>query len=271
MLKISGKLSEDWQGQDIFEKVFSLNGQIFREKDGRKTICFKTGASIYFAKLHKGVGWKKIIRYLFQFRLPVLSAQNEWQAIKRFDELSIHTTPLVGYGKKGINPAQLKSFVITKALTGVESLEDFCRDWTLNPPGYALKRALIIKVAKIARTLHEHNIYHRDFYICHFLIDLNPGNQRFDPGKPKLHVIDLHRVLIRNRQSNHLRIKDIAGLYFSSMDIGLNKRDIMRFIRIYKNKPLKNALDDNIFWRKVRHRSIALYQKIHKKAPILPD
>jgi heptose I phosphotransferase len=35
--------------------------------------------------------------------------------------------PLAGYGKRGINPAKIQSFVITEELTNTASLEDFCR------------------------------------------------------------------------------------------------------------------------------------------------
>ncbi|MST95428.1 MAG: hypothetical protein EXS33_09225 [Pedosphaera sp.] len=33
-----------------------------------------------------------------------------------------------------------------------------------------LKRALLEKIAALARTLHEGGVNHRDFYLCHFLV-----------------------------------------------------------------------------------------------------
>jgi hypothetical protein len=56
------------------------------------------------------------------------------------------------------------------------------------------------------------------------------------------------------------RVKDIGGLYYSSMDIGLTERDLLRFVRKYRNKPLKETLNkDKRFWRQVRKRGNALY------------
>ena len=259
-----------WPSQDIFEKLFALEGTVFKKQQGRKTLRFTLDGKHYFAKLHHGVGWKEIIRYLLQLRLPVLSAQNEWQAIQHLEQLGIKTMRLVGYGKKGWNPARLQSFVITEELANTLSLEKFCRDWPMSPPSYALKRALITKVAEIARALHEHGVNHRDFYICHFLLDISAGQETIDINHLNVYLIDLHRVGIRRRVPRRWRVKDIGGLYFSSMDIGLTQRDLFRFIQVYRNKPLRVSLqEDKVFWQQVRRRGIALYRKVFQKNPTI--
>jgi hypothetical protein len=88
--------------------------------------------------------------------------------------------------------------------------------------------------------------------------------------KLRLFLIDLHRVQIRRNTPMRWRVKDIAGLYFSSMDIGLTQRDLLRFIRLYRNKPLKVSLrEDRVFWRRVTRRGISLYREIFKKDPVV--
>jgi len=268
MLVLPKAWLERWDGKDTFEQLFALEGRVYKEQQGRKTLRFTLDGKHYFAKLHNGVGWKEIIKYLLQLRLPVLGAQNEWRAIQRLEQLGIKTMRLLGYGKRGWNPARLQSFVITEELANTLSLEKFCCDWPMSPPSYALKRALITKVAEIARTLHEHGINHRDFYICHFLLDISAGVERIDPRHLNLYLIDLHRMQIRRRIPWRWRVKDIAALYFSSMHIGLTSRDLLRFIRVYRNKPLRASLsEDKVFWWHVRRRGIALYRKTHKKNP----
>ncbi|MDY6955001.1 MAG: lipopolysaccharide core heptose(I) kinase RfaP, partial [Thermodesulfobacteriota bacterium] len=258
-------------GKDVFQHLFSLNGKVYKEKQGRKTLRFVLDGKHYFAKLHRGVGWEEIVKHLLQWRLPVLGAQNEWRAIQRLEQVGIHTMPLVGYGKKGWNPARLKSFVITEALDDTISLENLCRRWLKKPPSYALKRALIREVATMARTLHDHGMNHRDFYLCHFLLDVSQGEENIDPRRLKLYLIDLHRVQIRRHIPWRWRVKDIAGLYFSSMDAGLTQRDLLRFVRAYWNKPLPKAVTENKpFWSHVEKRAISLYRKIHKKDPTGP-
>lgn len=260
---------ERWQSRDIFEQLFALEGRVLKEKEGRKTLCFTFDEKRYFAKLHRGIGWKEITNSLLRLHLPVLGAQNEWRAIQCLEQLGIKTMRLVGYGRRGWNPARIQSFVITEELADVVSLEDFCRDWPTSPPGYALKRALITEVAKIARTLHEHGINHRDLYICHFLLDISGGQEKLDPACLRLYLIDLHRVQIRHYVPSRWRVKDIAGLYFSTMDIGLTRRDLLRFVQVYRNKPLRISLqEDKIFWRRVRRRGIELYQKLSRKPPV---
>jgi heptose I phosphotransferase len=268
MLVLPKAWIERWHVQDTFDRLFAIDGRVYREQGGRKTLRFTLSDKNYFAKFHHGVGWKRIIKGLLQSRLPVLTARNEWRAIQRLEELGIQTAHLVGYGKRGWNPARLQSFIITEELANTVSLEDFCRNWLTSPPSYALKRALITKVAKIARTLHEHGINHRDFYICHFLLDISAGREMIDLNHLHIYLIDLHRMQIRRRIPRRWRVKDIGSLYFSSMDIGLTKRDLLRFIRVYQDKPLRACLDKHkVFWWQVKRRGVALYQEFSQKNP----
>lgn len=270
MLVLPKAWTERWHVQDTFDQLFAIDGRVYREQGGRKTLRFTLNGKNYFAKFHNGVGWKRIIKDLLELRLPVIGAQTEWRAIQRLEQLGINTMHLVGYGKRGWNPARLQSFVITEELANTVSLEDFCRDWPTSPPSYALKRALITEVAKIARTLHEDGINHRDFYICHFLVDMSTGPDRIDPRHLSLYLIDLHRMQIRRRIPRRWRVKDIGSLYFSSMDIGLTKRDLLRFIRVYRNKPLKACLDEHkLFWWQVKRRAVALYREFFQKDPTI--
>ncbi|MDY6855211.1 MAG: lipopolysaccharide core heptose(I) kinase RfaP [Thermodesulfobacteriota bacterium] len=259
---------ERFEGEDIFKQLFSLQGTLYREKEGRKTLRFSFYGKYYFAKIHRGVGWKEIIKNLSQLRMPVFSAQNEWNGIKRLDQFSIKTMRLVGYGKRGWNPARLQSFVIMEELENTISLEELCKSWALSKPSYALKRALIIEVAKIARTLHENGMNHRDFYICHFLLDVSNGKDSLNTESLQVYLIDLHRMKIMRKASWRNRAKDIAALYFSSMDIGLTKQDVLRFIRIYQRKPLRETLyKERFFWWYVKRRAISLYRKEFHREP----
>ena len=60
----------------------------------------------------------------------------------------------------------------------------------------------------------------------------------------KISVIDLHRAQIRNQVPRRWRDKDLIGLYFSSLNIGLTQRDIFRFMRIYFGKSLRDILSE---------------------------
>lgn len=256
-----------WRRKDIFTQIFRFHGQVFRQQKNRKTLRITINGKGYFIKMHKGVGWREIFKNLFQLRWPVLGARNEWQAIKRLNEIGVLTTKLVGYGCRGRNPAQIHSFIVTEELLNTISLEDFCRDWLNNPPDIKLKRGLIDEVAGIASTLHTNGVNHRDFYLCHFLLDVSAGIDNITSENLKLYLIDLHRAQVRKRTPARWIIKDLAGLYFSSMELGLRQRDILRFIKAYTLQDLHTCLlKQQGFWKAVTQRGMRLYGKEKRRA-----
>lgn len=226
-----------WQECDAFSTVEALDGKIYRQLEGRKTLRTEIAGHAYYAKIHRGVGWIEIFKNLLSGRLPVLGAGNEWRALKRLTALGVDTMRPVAYGEHGCNPATQHSFILTEEIAPAVSLEDFCRDWSAVPPAPTFKRALIEHVATMARRMHRGGVNHRDFYICHFLLHLP-----IDERAPKLSLIDLHRAQVRKAVPRRWRDKDLAALYFSALDIGLTKRDYLRFLRTYFARPLRETL-----------------------------
>lgn len=238
---------------DAFEKAMGLEGKAFRDVPGRKTSQVMLSGKQYFIKQHFGVGWREIIKNVLSLKKPVLSAMTEVRAIQKMTSLGIATTPLVAYGQRGCNPANIQSFVITEDLGDIISLEDLCATWKNHPPTAQFKRKLIIATAKLAKTIHENGINHRDFYLCHLCLD-NQDLYQQDLTKISLYLIDLHRVLIHNKPSTKANMKDIAALYFSSMDMPLTAKDYLRFKMYYQPQ-------SNEFWRTVEARANQLYTK----------
>ena len=259
-------------GIDVFDYLLRLDGELFRELANRRTLRFTLNDKRYFLKAHFGVGWKEIFKNLLQLRLPVLGARNEWRAIQTLTRLGVETMTLVAYGERGLNPARRQSFVITEALEQTASLEDFCADWATHPPAskaaLRLKRALIERVATIARRMHASGINHRDFYICHFLLDVSADVYEQPPQALRLSLIDLHRVQLRRRTPLRWVVKDIGGLYFSSMRIGLTRRDLYRFMKVYRDSTLRATLrEDGKFWSRCRLRAFSLYHSFYHELP----
>lgn len=237
-----------WAGQDAFAAVEALRGRVYRELDGRRTLRTELDGRGYFVKIHRGVGWAEIFKNLLTLRLPVLGAANEWHAIRRLEQLGVHTMHAVAYGMRGADPARRRSFLITEELAPTLSLEDYCRDWPQHPPAPAIKHALIARVAEMTRRMHAGGVNHRDFYLCHFLLHLDPPPT---PEALRVSLIDLHRCQIRARTPRRWRDKDLAGLYFSALDIGLTRRDRLRFLRAYFDAPLRETLRREV--RLLRH------------------
>jgi len=260
---------------DLFERVMALQGKIYREMDGRRTFQFTHAGKSYFAKLHFGVGWAEIFKNLLQFKLPVVGAVNEWKAIQKLNALNIDTMHLVGYGSKGLNPATRQSFVITEDLGNTLSLEDYCAPWKTQAPlsgqTLSIKRQLIQRLASVAKTLHQHGVNHRDFYLVHFLLDMTTSETQLAAGNITASLIDLHRVQIRRQTPQRWRTKDIGALYFASLEIGLTKRDIFRFMMAYQGGTLRQTLaQDKAFWQASQDRAIKLYNKLYQRNPEFP-
>jgi len=255
--------------RELFDTILELEGESFRAVARRRTIRIVHAGRAFFAKIHRGVGWGEILKNLLSFRFPILGARTERNAILRLKTLGVPTMTLAGFGERGANPATRESFLITEELAPTLSLEDLCRDWNAASPRFEVKRALIREVARISRTLHRGGVNHRDFYICHFLLD-----QTSPPLAPRLHVIDLHRAQLRSRTPRRWILKDLGGLWFSAMDAGLTRADLLRFVREYSGCSIRDILSGEVprnlaarprLWRDVEKIAVALYKKVHRR------
>jgi heptose I phosphotransferase len=255
-----------WAGDDVFAAARAQQGKLYRSKEGRRTLQFMHNGKRYFLKYHAGTGWKEILKNLFQLKAPVLSAHNEYEAAQRLRALGVNTLLPVAYGERGWNPATRESFLVTEDLANTHSLEDVCRHWNEQPPALRFKRAVIDKLADTARIMHGHGINHRDFYLCHFLLEQDAEQKIREGTDFCCSLIDLHRGQIRQRVPRRWRVKDLGGLLYSSIDAGLRARDYYRFIRRYSGKPLDQTLRDPL-WRDVLDNAERLYRKDFGKAP----
>ena len=238
--------------------------EVFRAREGRKTLRFNRAGRSYFLKLHGGIGWGEVWKNLSQLRLPVTGARNEFLAVRALHRIGVDTMTVAAYASRGRNPARVRSLLVTDDLVGTISLEDYCADWAEHPPEARLRLRLIAKLADSAGRMHAAGVNHRDFYLCHFHLD--PAT--LESEVIRCHLIDLHRAQIHLRLPRRWRVKDLAGLYFSAMDCGLGERDLLRFLRRYTPGGLRVALHEQAdLWRDVAERARRLYQREHGRPP----
>ena len=262
MIYLDKHFQKHWAGKNPFREADLLEGEIFRVMKNRRTFRFKIAGKSYFAKVHQGVGWGEIFKNIIMFKKPVVSARNEYEFILRLEKLGIDTMKVAAFGEKGKNPAKKESFIITEELTNVVSVEDICKNWKNVPAEFLFKKALIEHLAEVSRILHQNRIIHRDFYICHFLLDISKRTKNIVPQKIRTYLIDLHRAQILTKRSFRWIVKDIGGLWFSAMDAGLTRTDRFRFMKIYSGKTLRDLIqNDSKFWNKVQTRAEKMYRK----------
>jgi heptose I phosphotransferase len=257
-----------WKGQDMFDAASALQGDVHREKEGRRTLRFELNGHSFFLKYHEGVGWKEIIKNLLQLRLPILGAANEYNAVIALQEAGVDTMTPVAFGEKGGNPARRRSFIVTEDISGSASLEDLSRDWSDVPPSFVVKTALIRHVAEASSAMHRLGINHRDLYICHFLLEAG-GIEKIEHGESfHCYIIDLHRAQIRDAVPQRWLVKDLGGLYYSTMDIGLSKRDYFRFLKAYFKAPLREILTRHgDVLKDVSERACQIYRRDFNREP----
>ncbi len=273
MIYVRDDLKPLFAAEKSVADFLNINGEVFKQFPHRRTLRFERSGQEFFIKSHWNFGWREIIRKLLSLHIPVVSAKTEWRAIQALERIGLDTMKIAAYGEEGINPAAKRSFLVTYALIGTESLEKWAPKFMRGgntPDKTRLKHALIGKVAQIARRLHTCGLNHRDLYLCHFLLDIAAGPMPA-PHDIKLYLIDLHRMQIRAHTPRRWMVKDVAGVLFSSMDLALTSRDLFRFMKVYRDKALRATLtQDRQFWNKVLVRAVKLYRKQHGREPRLP-
>jgi heptose I phosphotransferase len=120
--------------------------------------------------------------------------------------------------------------------------------------------------------MHKAGINHRDFYLCHFLLNVSSAeDQEVDSEEnkePVIYLIDLHRAQIRENVPRRWVVKDLGGLLFSAFEKNLTTRDLLRFVSTYSNRPLREVIvEDAEFWGEVVERAIKLWFQDHDSLP----
>jgi heptose I phosphotransferase len=251
------------------DDFLEINAELARDFKNRKTGRFERDGKGFYIKKHFECGVGFILDELFHLRKPHIGACHEWRVLNGLHEIGIDSMRPVAFGQEGQILTRQRSFLVTEELKQVQSMANVCAAWPASPPAVSFKKALLETIAGIARKLHESGINHRDFYLCHFLLDTS-DLETVEAGErpPRLYLMDLHRAQQRANVPFRWRVKDIGGLYFSAMDIGLTRCDLFRFMRLYTGKPLRQTLqEDRRFWQAVRQRAIRTYRRDFGQKP----
>ncbi|MCR9278894.1 MAG: lipopolysaccharide core heptose(I) kinase RfaP [Pseudomonadaceae bacterium] len=256
---------------DAFEVLMNLPGQSMREVASRSTRLVRIADKPYYCKFHRGVGWREIFKNLIIGRLAVVDANNERLASERLTAAGVESLSVAAFARRGANPATRESFLLTDPVSPALSLEALALCWQLNRPAPAVRRALIRRVAKLARAMHDAGVNHRDFYLCHLLLQTDSALTVEAIDRARLTIIDLHRAQCRERVPQRYLIRDLAGLHYSSMELRLSRADRLRFLSAYFNKPVRQCLaEDRRHLDRIDRRASDLFRKAQRKG-ILPS
>ena len=221
-------------------------GRVHRDLPTRRTFEFGHAGARWFAKIHRGVGERELLKNLLVLRLPVFGAEAELQAIARLDAAGLPTLSVAAWGvSRDLLPTRRRSFLVTRAVEHEETLEDRALAPLLEP---GERRDRIRALAGLVRRMHDAGVNHRDLYLVHVLL-CSYG----------LRLIDLHRAQVRGAVPRRWRAKDLAALAFSARATGaLGPADERRFVACYARGALRR---DEDFWRDVERRAARMAQR----------
>ncbi len=224
---------------DLDERVMSLeSSDRYHAKQGRSTarVRFDSpwGTLSVYLKRHERLSWSSRIAAIVNPRGHHTPASAEWSHLERARRLGVAVPDAVAAGER-IGPwGELQSFLMVAELAGSRELNEVLPELatTLAPSDFArLKRGIVREMAGIAATLHNACVFHKDFYLCHFFLDLS---ERSRPGR-RLTLIDLHRLSEHRLTFPRWRWKDLGQLLFSTFDVaGIDDRDRLRFWYRYR-------------------------------------
>lgn len=260
-LVVSKELQQVLPGGGEFDALMEWEGETIRLVKDRHTLRAELGEKAYFIKRHRGIGYREALKELLTLKVPVFGARNEYEAICHFQKLGLPTMEAAAFGERGLNPVTRHSCIATHEISDTLTLKEVTEPWRDESPAPLVKRALLRELAAVARTMHEGGVNHRDFYLCHFRIKRDRVEQ-LGRVKPEFYVMDLHRAQIRSRVPMRWRVKDIGALYFSAAHLPVSRWDLLRFMRYYSGKPLRQTLEeDRFFWKRVVKRAQKFYHR----------
>ena len=147
----------------------------------------------------------------------------EVRNIARVASLGIATMRAAAWGCQGGPLGARRSYVLVTSVPG-EALS------RVEPGPIAgrtdLARRVAQALADLARTLHEGGLVHRDFYANHIFLETAPEG-------PRLHLIDLARVMAPRLRRWRWIVKDLAQLRYSMSEEWRNNwwRDFLGWYR----------------------------------------
>ena len=226
-----------------FDDLFNINGNIIRSSKNRETVEFIFKDKKYFIKrFSKGSLLQNFLNKLGIVK-DISNANNEYSAYKILHDIGVETPKLVCYGneKKIWNN---RSFVISEEITNFEQLDFFFTKKKYHKVKKNFEDQLYKKIVEIVSKLHKNGIIHHDLYLCHFLLDLNSLDDK--KNKPKIYLIDFHRLQKNNSIGMSRLIKELGDLLFSIKYFGDEEKYQKILKANYFNRKLLKIYENNI-------------------------
>ena len=228
---------------DSYDAIVRLRpADHYVEKQGRSTGRYVIGQpgrslSFFLKKYHQLSWWQRWFLPLEQYPGP-----RERANLERAAALGVPVPQPLAAGADREHAC--RSVLAVRELDGYLPLHQFI-PWRFAGPDSSLVRALRLeltkRLAEIARRLHAAQLYHCDFYLCHFFvrdsIDARANSPNSVPGSiqhgPSFDVVLIDLMRLKHSAARRWQVKDLAQLLFSSDLPGITRTDQLRFFKYY--------------------------------------
>ncbi len=157
-----------------------------------------------------------------------------WWELQQAEALAAAHVPVaapIAVAEEMRGPWEVRSVVLLAAAPG----EAFDRTWQRAvQAGAPVTRGLarhdiIVRLARFVSAFHQSGTCHRDLYLCHVFVELDPLGSR----PPRFALIDLARTLRPRWRHMRWLIKDLAQVDSSARQLGASRADRLRFLQAY--------------------------------------
>jgi hypothetical protein len=169
----------------------------------------------------------------------------------------------IGFVEEMCGPFERRSALLLEEAPG-----DGCdRVWTrLRQQDAAVTRGiarhdLIVRLARFVAAFHGTGYCHRDLYLCHVFVDLDPEASR----PPRFTLIDLARTHRPRWRPMRWICKDLAQLDASARQVGASRTDRWRFLLAYLNLP-RGAVRARWYARRIACKSDWILRRVVRKS-----
>lgn len=240
-----------------FQMFMNMSGKIYRSKDNRQTLFFKIKNQGFYIKKFYNPSLFCYFKVLFRINSSIYSISNELLSFELFRKIGIKTPILIGYG---FNKSFLlnESFLISKELKNCQQLDNFIRENIFLFKQNKIK--ILNTISDILIKLHKNKVTHNDLYLCHFFISL----ESLQKNIIDIYLIDFHRVKKHYCNNNRGIVKDLGALYFSMIEVGLTKDDLLIVENSYIKSRDTSFNDFNVVYERA-NKLLLKYQRKYKK------
>ena len=202
-------------------------------------------------------------------RQTVRHSRAWWEFLQSAD-LGRHYIPVVraiGAVEELRGVREVGSAVLFEAVTG----DAFDRTWVhlsaqqATVTRGAARHDITRRLARFVSAFHQSGVCHRDLYLCHIFVDLDPTGAR----PPRFTLIDLARTHRPRLRRMRWLIKDLSQVDASARQMGATRTDRWRFLLTYLGLG-RRAPRVRWYARRIARKSDRILRRIARQAGAAP-